>query len=77
MDAAGTDGPLMIGDGAMLLGDHGGNEGDWGTEGPADDGFIDALRDEAAYWGKTIGTKYGEPFACREPLGVKSMQEFV
>jgi N-acetylglucosamine malate deacetylase 1 len=39
--------------------------------------FIDALRDEAAYWGKSIGTKYGEPFACREPLGVKSMSEFV
>jgi bacillithiol biosynthesis deacetylase BshB1 len=39
--------------------------------------FLDALRDEAAYWGKAIGTKYGEPFACREPLGVKSLAEFV
>jgi bacillithiol biosynthesis deacetylase BshB1 len=35
--------------------------------------FIDALRDEAAYWGKTIGTLYGEPFACREPIGITSM----
>jgi hypothetical protein len=35
--------------------------------------FIDALRDEAAYWGKAIGTRYGEPFNCREPIGMSSM----
>ncbi len=35
--------------------------------------FVDSLRDEAAYWGKTIGTKYGEPFTCREPLGLTTM----
>lgn len=35
--------------------------------------FLDRLRDEAAYWGKTIGTKYGEPFACREPIGLGSL----
>jgi LmbE family N-acetylglucosaminyl deacetylase len=35
--------------------------------------FLDALRDEAAYWGKTIGRIYGEPFACREPIGVRSL----
>jgi len=34
--------------------------------------FIDALRDEAAYWGKAIGTQYGEPFACREPVGIRT-----
>jgi bacillithiol biosynthesis deacetylase BshB1 len=39
--------------------------------------FLDALGDEAAYWGKTIGTAYGEPFHCREPIGVKSMAGFV
>jgi bacillithiol biosynthesis deacetylase BshB1 len=39
--------------------------------------FVDQLRDEAAYWGKTIGKRYGEPFACREPLGLASMREFV
>lgn len=39
--------------------------------------FLDQLRDEAAYWGKTIGTRYGEPFACREPLGMASMQSLV
>ena len=35
--------------------------------------FIDQLRDEAAYWGKTIGTRYGEPFHCREPIGMTSL----
>ena len=39
--------------------------------------FIDQLRDEAAYWGKTIGVRYGEPFACREPIGLRSMSELV
>ncbi len=39
--------------------------------------FVDQLRDEAAYWGKTIGRRYGEPFACREPLGLASMRELV
>ena len=35
--------------------------------------FLEKLRDEASYWGKTIGTAYGEPFAAREPLALKSM----
>lgn len=35
--------------------------------------FLEQLRDEAAYWGKTIGRPYGEPFACREPLGLKTL----
>jgi bacillithiol biosynthesis deacetylase BshB1 len=39
--------------------------------------FLDQLRDEAAYWGKMIGVPYGEPFACREPLGLRSMAELV
>ena len=39
--------------------------------------FLDQLRDEAAYWGKTIGVRYGEPFACREPIGLASMQSLV
>ena len=32
--------------------------------------FIDDLEAEAAYWGKTIGRAYGEPFAAREPLAL-------
>jgi bacillithiol biosynthesis deacetylase BshB1 len=39
--------------------------------------FLDRLRDEAAYWGKTIGVNYGEPFACREPLGMRSLRDLV
>lgn len=39
--------------------------------------FIDQLRDEAAYWGKTIGTRFGEPFTSREPIGMTSMRALV
>jgi len=39
--------------------------------------FLDRLRDEAAHWGHTIGVDYGEPFACREPIGLRSMRELV
>ena len=39
--------------------------------------FVDSLRDEAASWGKTIGTKYGEPFTSREPLGLSTMAGLV
>jgi bacillithiol biosynthesis deacetylase BshB1 len=39
--------------------------------------FLDQLRDEAAWWGKTIGVRYGEPFACREPLGLSTLQGLV
>ncbi|MEC7446924.1 MAG: bacillithiol biosynthesis deacetylase BshB1, partial [Planctomycetota bacterium] len=39
--------------------------------------FLERLRDEAAFWGKTIGVAYGEPFQCREPLGLKSCQNLI
>lgn len=39
--------------------------------------FLDRLRDEAAYWGKTIGTRYGEPYACREPLGMSTVEHLI
>ena len=39
--------------------------------------FLYRLRDEAAYWGKTIGVNYGEPFACREPVGLRSLRDLV
>jgi N-acetylglucosamine malate deacetylase 1 len=39
--------------------------------------FIDALCDEAAYWGKAIGTRYGEPFNCREPVGLSSVEGLI
>ncbi len=34
---------------------------------------VDRFRDEAAYWGKIIGTRYGEPYATREPLGLNDL----
>jgi len=39
--------------------------------------LIDRLRDQAAYWGWSIGTRYGEPFWSREPIGVTSLRDFV
>jgi len=39
--------------------------------------FFEGYEAEAAYWGKTIGVRYGEPFTSREPLGLRSMREFV
>lgn len=37
--------------------------------------FIDRLRDQAAYWGWSIGAEYGEPLASREPLGITSLRD--
>jgi bacillithiol biosynthesis deacetylase BshB1 len=39
--------------------------------------FLDQLRDEAAYWGKSIGVRYGEPFTSREPIGMSSMTTLI
>jgi len=39
--------------------------------------FLEKLRDEASYWGKVIGTKYGEPFTSREPIGLSSMAHLI
>jgi N-acetylglucosamine malate deacetylase 1 len=32
--------------------------------------FLDQLRDQAAFWGWSIGTAYGEPFASRESIAL-------
>jgi len=39
--------------------------------------FIDRLREQASTWGFAIGTHYGEPFASREPVGLRSLAELV
>ena len=39
--------------------------------------LVEGFEIEAAYWGKSIGVRYGEPFANREPLGMRSMDAFV
>lgn len=35
------------------------------------------IRDEAAYWGKLIGTRYGEPFHCREPIALQDFTRLI
>lgn len=39
--------------------------------------FLEQVRFEAAYWGKMIGTKFGEPFASREPIGLGGFRELI
>lgn len=39
--------------------------------------FLQQLTDEAAYWGKSIGVRYGEPFTSREPLGLRGLSMLV
>ena len=36
--------------------------------------FIDRLREQASAWGWAIGTRYGEGFATREPVGLSSLR---
>jgi bacillithiol biosynthesis deacetylase BshB1 len=39
--------------------------------------FLDDLRDRARYWGWSIGTAYGEPFVCREEIGLRRLDALV
>lgn len=39
--------------------------------------FLDRLRDQAAYWGWSISTAFGEPFYSREPVGIASMRDLI
>ena len=36
---------------------------------------LDDLRDRARYWGWSINAAYGEPFVCREPVGLRSLRD--
>jgi N-acetylglucosamine malate deacetylase 1 len=44
------------------------------TEPPS---FTERLREEAAFWGKAIGVRYGEPFASKEPIGMKGFDSLI
>jgi bacillithiol biosynthesis deacetylase BshB1 len=37
--------------------------------------FLDDVRDRARYWGWGIGAGYGEPFVCREELGLRGLRD--
>lgn len=39
--------------------------------------MLERLQDEAAYWGKMIGTRYGEPFNCREPIALTDFTRLI
>jgi len=39
--------------------------------------LLDHLRDRARYWGWAIGAGYGEPFVCREEIGLRSLRDLV
>lgn len=39
--------------------------------------FLDEIRDRSRYWGWTIGTTYGEPFICREEVGLRSLRDLL
>jgi N-acetylglucosamine malate deacetylase 1 len=39
--------------------------------------LLDDLRDRARYWGWAIGAGYGEPFVCREEVGLRSLRDLV
>lgn len=39
--------------------------------------FVDRLEEEAGYWGRLIGTRFGEPYTCREPLGLSGFGEVI
>jgi bacillithiol biosynthesis deacetylase BshB1 len=39
--------------------------------------LLDQLRDQAAYWGWSIGKRYGEPFASREPIGLETLHGMI
>ncbi len=39
--------------------------------------FLDDVRDRARYWGWAVGTGFGEPFVCREEIGLRSLRDLV
>ena len=39
--------------------------------------LIDRLQSDAEHWGNLIATRYGEPFATREPLAIKSLRDLI
>jgi len=39
--------------------------------------LLDDLRDRARYWGWTIGVQYGEPFVCREVVGLRRLDGLI
>ncbi len=36
--------------------------------------FLERYREEAGFWGKAIGSRYGEPFASKEPIALRDLE---
>jgi bacillithiol biosynthesis deacetylase BshB1 len=39
--------------------------------------LLDDVRDRARYWGWAIGTAHGEPFVCREEVGLRGLGDLI
>ena len=39
--------------------------------------FLEKLREDAAFWGRAIGVRYGEPFASKEPIGMMNFDSLI
>jgi bacillithiol biosynthesis deacetylase BshB1 len=39
--------------------------------------ILDDLRDRARYWGWAIGAGFGEPFVCRESIGLRGLRDLL
>ena len=39
--------------------------------------FYDKLKTDAEHWGDLIGCRFGEPFSCREPLGISTVDALI
>jgi bacillithiol biosynthesis deacetylase BshB1 len=39
--------------------------------------LLDDVRDRARYWGWAIGAGYGEPFVCREEVGLRGLRDLL
>lgn len=39
--------------------------------------FTEKYREEAGFWGKAIGARYGEPFASREPIAMTNLDSLL
>ena len=39
--------------------------------------FYDKLQTNAQYWGDLIGCRFGEPFSCREPIGISTIDALI
>lgn len=47
------------------------------NQAPGQPGIIDSVLDRNRFWGHLIGTRFGEPFASREPVGLRALDSLL